>query len=82
MKCDKFNDFYEHEHGYVFNRQQLEQIINEIRQEVFQECVDECNKLADLTAKSPTGDEYKHVYVFAMNRIRDIMFNDNINNVE
>ena len=74
MKCDKFNEFYEHDHGYVFNRQQLEEVINQIRQETIDECAKVCFNLADLTKPCPTGDEFKFVYVFAGDRIRELKY--------
>lgn len=71
MKCDQFNDFYEHDHGYVFDRQQLESVINQIRQQAFREAVVICRDLADLTVNTEHGNAFKQCYNFAMDRIRD-----------
>lgn len=69
---DNLDSFFEREHGFVFNRQEISSLINEVRNKTIDECSDICNNLADLTKSSPTGDEFKHVYIFAMDKIRDL----------
>ncbi len=36
------------------------------------DAADCCADLADLTKPCPTGDEFKHVYLFAMDRILEL----------
>ena len=79
MRCDQFNDFYEHDHGYVFNRQQLEELILQVRKEALQEAVTVCADLSDMTKPCPTGNGFNHAYIFAMDRIRDIMYEHILN---
>lgn len=76
MRCDNYNQFYENEHGYVFNRNQLETLIYDVRKDAIQECIDLCANLADLTAPCPSDGEYKNVYVFAMDKIIELLHKD------
>jgi len=69
---DNLDSFFEREHGYVFNKQELTALMNELRNKTIDECSDICNNLADLTTTCPTGDEFKHVYIFAMDRLREL----------
>ena len=69
---NNLDTFFEHEHGYVFNRRELNQLINEVRANAIDECANVCANLADLTKQCPTGDEFKHVYLFAMDRLSDL----------
>jgi hypothetical protein len=69
---DNIDTFFEREHGYVFNQSQLDQLMHEIRRNAIDECVDVCNKLADLSTDCPTGNQFKHCYIFAMDRILEI----------
>jgi hypothetical protein len=39
---------------------------------IIEECANTCYNLADLTQPCPTGNEFKHVYIFAGDRIRDL----------
>jgi hypothetical protein len=72
INIEKYSEFYEREHGYVFNFKQLEQLIQDVRNQTIDECANICCDLADLSTTPPTGDEFKHVYVFAMDRILDL----------
>lgn len=69
---DNLDSFFERDHGYVFNKHELNTLMNELRNKTIDECSEICNNLADLTKPCPTGDEFKHVYIFAMDRIRDL----------
>lgn len=79
MRCDQFNDFYEHDHGYVFNRQQLEQLINNIRVDTINECAKICFNLADLSKPNLPNEEFKAMYIFAGDKIRELQF-ENLGN--
>jgi hypothetical protein len=69
---DNLDSFNEREHGYVFNTRELNQLITEIRNKTIDECADVCNNLAELTKPCPTGEEFKHCYIFAMDRILNL----------
>ena len=78
MRCDEFNEFYEHEHGYVFNKQQLENLIYQVRKDAIQECVDVCVDLANKTVQTEYGTDFNFAYKFAMDKIRDIIYTDQL----
>lgn len=62
-------DFFEHEHGYVFNKAQLKALLAQTRNQSIDECVAVCANLGNLTVPTETGEEFKFVYIFAMNSI-------------
>lgn len=55
---------------------ELEKFAELVRQRTLDKCAQICFNLADLTKPCPTGDEFKYVYVFAGDKIRELKFNE------
>ena len=79
ITIDNYDHFYEREHGYVFNKKQFQQLILDIRNDTIAECSNICHDMADLTKPCPTGDEFKHAYIFAGNKIMELKY-ENLGN--